>query len=220
MTSQDHEENPNRIIKKARKSKHRRPPLPGGFSTKNSYTSPKRIEARKRQAEALTLRAAGASYASIGKHLNVSPHHACRMVFKAMDQMIPVETAERVRVLELARLDAIQSKLWPDCLGGRMASIHAYLRLCETRHRLMGLYPASGQQVQLNLPDAAVDGIAISFVTPQHKLSPSPVDTSPSPYAGQKPDLSRPALAPPPERRRGPLGWLEEGPAKPGDWMR
>jgi hypothetical protein len=71
----------------------------------------------------------------------------------------------------------------------------------------------------------ASDGIPamqINFVLPSRKEGPPapPIDVTPDPYAGQPADLSKPALPPPPERRRGPLGlWTEEKP-KGTDWMK
>jgi hypothetical protein len=211
------------IVRRKRKTGHTKPPVIGGFSTKNSHTSPKRIAQRKKEAQALQLREHGYSHAQIGEHMKLSPSRVCRMIFSAMDKLIPVESAERVRTLELRRLDAIQSEIWEDVTNGNLGAIHTYLRLSDQRSRLMGLYPKDGVTVKVGAPGNDVDEIAITFVTPAAKLNPfqPPVDvTPPSPYADAKPDLSRPAIAPPPERRRGPLGWLEEGPAKPGDWMK
>jgi hypothetical protein len=100
-----------RIVKRRKKTGHTKPPVIGGFSTKNSWTSPKRIAQRKKEAEALALREQAYSYAQIGAHMGLSPKTACTLVFKAMDRLIPIETAERVRTLELGRLDAIQSEI-------------------------------------------------------------------------------------------------------------
>jgi hypothetical protein len=214
------EDNP--IRKRRPKTGHRKPPVIGGFSTKNSWTSPKRIAQRKKEAEALALREQAYSYAQIAAHMSISAKTACKLVFKAMDRLTPIETAERVRTLELARLNSIQSEIWENVIDGDLAAIHAYLRLSDQRSRLLGLYPKDGAMVQIGVSGNDVDGIAITFVTPQHKLHPSQPDVSPSPYAGQPPDLSRPAIAPPPERRRGPLGWLEEArnPPDSTSWMK
>jgi hypothetical protein len=63
--------------------------------------------------------------------------------------------------------------------------------------------------------------IQVTFVVPGRKPQPL-IDASPNanPYQGQQPDLSRPAAAPPPERRSGPTGFIEERP-KDGStgWM-
>jgi hypothetical protein len=64
--------------------------------------------------------------------------------------------------------------------------------------------------------------IRISSLGPLAKNE--PVDVAPSLYQGQAPDLSRPALPAPPERRRSAMGWVEERPPKGGpgsstDWM-
>jgi DNA-binding NarL/FixJ family response regulator len=56
-----------------KRRKRNRPPLPGGFSTKNSHTSSKRIALRRRQSEALRLREQGYNYEQIGKHMKTNP---------------------------------------------------------------------------------------------------------------------------------------------------
>jgi hypothetical protein len=65
---------------------------------------------------------------------------------------------------------------------------------------------------------ARAKGIEVSFCLPEPQPIAPPVDIIPPAYADAKPDPSRPALPPPPERRRGPLGWLEERPGSGQDW--
>jgi hypothetical protein len=193
---------------RAQRKGHLKPPVIGGFSTKNSHTSPKRIAQRKREAEALQLREQGYSHAQIGEHMDLSPSQVCRMVFAAMDKLIPVETAERVRTLELKRLDAIQSELWEDVTRGNLGAIHAYLRLSDQRSRLMGLYPREGQQVQVGAPgnDAPID-LHVNFVVPSKKLEPV-LDVSP--YQDAQPDYNVPAIEKPPQREVTPTGAIYE----------
>jgi hypothetical protein len=216
----DYEDGP--IVRRKKKTGHTKPPVIGGFSTKNSHTSPKRIAQRRKEALALQLREQGYSHAQIAAHMKLSPSRVCRMIFSAMDKLIPVESAERVRVLEMRRLDAIQSEIWEDVINGNLGAIHAYLRLSDQRSRLMGLYPKDGQQVTVGLPGNNVDEIQITFV-PGPRQRGEVVDVTPpapAPYQNAQPDLSRPAIAPPPERRRGPLGlWTEEKPTGTS-WMK
>ena len=64
---------------------------------------------------ALELRASGASYPQIGKALSVSKSRAWRIVGKALDDLVQhcQDTAERVRHLELYRLDRMRLALDP-----------------------------------------------------------------------------------------------------------
>ena len=90
----------------SKRRKRNRPPLPGGFSTKNSHTSPKRIALRRRQSEALRFREQGYNYEQIAKHMKTNPSTVYRWVMAAMDR-ITAEPARRVLDLELRRLDAL-----------------------------------------------------------------------------------------------------------------
>ena len=73
----------------------------------------------------LELRASGASYSQIGKSLSpsVSKQRAFRIVQKALDGLIQQcnETAERVRQLELYRLDRMRLALDPKKFDPRVA---------------------------------------------------------------------------------------------------
>jgi hypothetical protein len=67
------------------------------------------INSRQQMLLALDLRAAGATFAQIAKSLNpsVSRQRAFRIVRRALDELVEhcTDTAERVRQLELHRLD-------------------------------------------------------------------------------------------------------------------
>jgi hypothetical protein len=60
--------------------------------------------ARRREARALELRLAGATYEQIGRALGTNRSRAYRIVQRALDRLVR-EPAEQVRQLELARLD-------------------------------------------------------------------------------------------------------------------
>src|SRR6516225_10180111 len=192
-----------------------RPPLRGGFSTKNSHTSPKRIALYRRQSEALRLREQGYNYEQIAKRMKTNPSTVYRWVMAAMDR-ITAEPARRVLDLELRRLDALQSAIYANAIEGDLSAQAMYLRIADQRAKLLGLYPKE-PQVNFNLPAGdQPDFLQINFVVPSRKEEPPPVDVTPQ----GPPDYSRPALSPPPERKRRPLGWLEEKPPGKADWMK
>jgi hypothetical protein len=121
-----------------------------------------RVSARLREARAVALRAAGASYRQIGQELGCSENRALRITQRALDRMVR-EPAEQVRQLELARLDM----LWVEAMKvlrrrhivvnqGRVVvhpdtrqpleddipvlkAIDTLLRIQERRARLLGL---------------------------------------------------------------------------------
>src|SRR6516164_4359596 len=105
-----------------KRRKRNRPPLPGGFSTKNSHTSPKRIALRRRQSEALRFREQGYNYEQIAKQMKTNPSTVYRWVMAAMDR-ITAEPARRVLDLELRRLDALQSGIYANATEGDLSAI-------------------------------------------------------------------------------------------------
>ena len=186
-----------------KRRKRNRPPLPGGFSTKNSHTSPKRIVLRRRQSEALRFREQGYNYEQIAKHMGTNPSTVYRWVVAAMDR-ITAEPARRVRELELRRLDQLQTAIYADALQGNLSSQQPYLRIADHRARLLGLYPKE-PQVHLNIGDGEKPETTINvrFVLPparQEEPAP-PTDVTPE----RPPGYSLPALPKPPPRRQGPM---------------
>jgi transposase-like protein len=168
-----------------KRRKRNRPPLPGGFSTKNSHTSPKRIALRRRQSEALRFREQGYNYEQIAKHMKTNPSTVYRWVVAAMNR-ITAEPAKRVLELELRRLDQLQTAIYADALQGDLSSQQMYLRIADQRARLLGLYPKE-PQVHFNINDgkAAPELMRIEFVLPDEP-QPKPVDVTPEP----KPDTA------------------------------
>jgi hypothetical protein len=62
-----------RVVKRRKSTSRRlRPPARGTRNVNNSWTSPKRILARERQAEALQMRKEGQTFAEISKHFSVT----------------------------------------------------------------------------------------------------------------------------------------------------
>ena len=88
---------------------------------------------------ALELRASGASYLQIGKALSVSKPRAFRIVRKALDELVEhcTETAERVRHLELHRLDRYRLAL--DSRKSDPRAVDTLIRISERVARLHGL---------------------------------------------------------------------------------
>src|SRR6516164_2061725 len=194
-----------------KRRKRNRPPLPGGFSTKNSHTSPKRIALRRRQSEALRFREQGYNYEQIARHMKTNPSTVYRWVVAAMNR-ITAEPARRVLALELRRLDDLQSGIYVNALGGDPVSIRLYLDISDRRAKLLGLYPKE-PQVHLNIPVAdQPDRMRIEFVLPD-KPPPASVGVTPAQPTGYAanaaPDYSKPALPAPPERVKTEFGIVE-----------
>jgi DNA-directed RNA polymerase specialized sigma24 family protein len=77
---------------------------------------PAEARSKARQQTALDLRTANHSYSVIGEKMGISKSQAHRLVMDALADLDATvkEAAERLRVLEVIRCDALAAKLWPD----------------------------------------------------------------------------------------------------------
>ena len=112
---------------------------------------PQKVRSRQQMIEALELRAAGASYRQIGKTLGVSGSRAWKIVAKALDELEGKcqETAERVRRLELIRLDRLRLAL--DSMKSDPQVANVLLRISERVAKMHGL--DAPQRIEASGPD-------------------------------------------------------------------
>jgi hypothetical protein len=101
--------------------------------------SGRKVKKHQQMILALDLRASGATFSQIGAALAVSKPRAFRIVRKALDELVEhcTDTAERVRKLELYRLDRIRLALEPKKGDPRAAD--TLIRISERVARLHGL---------------------------------------------------------------------------------
>src|SRR5258708_40233828 len=101
--------------------------------------APRRVKSHQQMIMALELRASGASFRQIGEALSVSKPRAFRIVRKALDELVQhcSETAERVRVLELHRLDRYRLAL--DSRKSDPRTVDTLIRISERVAKLHGL---------------------------------------------------------------------------------
>src|SRR6516165_11659880 len=138
---------------------------------KTSYTSPRVIQQRQRQAAALDFRLQGHAYHRIAKELHCHPSTAHDLVVKGLHNMVPRETAQQVLAMELARLDALLEKYQPLALrgAGDKGAAELCLKISNQRCRLAGLYPDRHGGVNVlfgngSQPNAEDVGIEVKFV--------------------------------------------------------
>jgi hypothetical protein len=108
---------------------------------RESKTSARRVTAHDRHREALELRKAGKSYPVIAETMGYSLAGAYKAVMSALKE-VTREPAEEVLELEVARLDAMIEKLWPEIrAGGKNMTWHIdrVLKIMERRAALLGL---------------------------------------------------------------------------------
>lgn len=95
-----------------------------------------------KQAKALELALAGASYEQIAKACGYQHRSsAMRIVRLAIKKWSPIDSsdAEAVRDVELARLDRLQAAHWSKALKGDHRSTEMILRIMRRRSLLLGL---------------------------------------------------------------------------------
>jgi hypothetical protein len=130
----------------------------------------------QRQADALELRRAGHSYASIARSLSLSKSRAHALVQDAMQyarQQVAVSVDE-LRALEVSRLDAMLQGVWAKARRGEMKAIDRVLKIGERRARLLGLdAPAkvAGTVLQGNPPGPRVIELVAPSVVAEAKVT-------------------------------------------------
>jgi hypothetical protein len=114
-------------------------------------SGPRKVKTQQQMMQALEFRAAGASYRQIGDALGVSKPRAFKIVRKALDELVKhcEDTAERVRKLELHRLDRYRLALDSKKSDPRVAD--TLIRISERVAKLHGLdAPQRIEQTGLN----------------------------------------------------------------------
>jgi len=108
--------------------------------SKESKTSPRRLQAAKKQVKALELRVEGRSFRQIALELKYrGPSGAHKAVDAALERTIR-EPADEVRQLELERLDRLQIMPWKQAtVIGDPKAIASVIKIMERRAKLLGL---------------------------------------------------------------------------------
>ena len=100
-----------------------------------------RENAAERRVKALELRKSGASYRLIGAQLGVSEKTAHQDVRQALASLAELEqsTADEYRAMELMRLDMAALGIAQKLRYGYPAVIGAWVKISESRRKLLGL---------------------------------------------------------------------------------
>ena len=106
-----------------------------------SETSARRASAKERRLAAFELRKKGKSYREIGKELGATAQSAHRHVTKTLKEIAEKtsDEAERVKVIELARLDELLAMAWEKAEAGDRLAIDTALNVMRRRSALLGL---------------------------------------------------------------------------------
>ncbi len=107
----------------------------------DSRSSPRRCQAADRRKQALDLRKAGKNFAEIGAVMGFSEARAHKIVTLELQRLNAerTEAAAEVLQLELQRLDALLSAVWPAAQAGDLAAVGRALDIVARRCRMLGL---------------------------------------------------------------------------------
>lgn len=120
---------------------------PPGRRRGELLSSPRRVAAQVRVADAIALRIGGASFNQIATQCGYKDGKAAwEAVMENVRRMVREPTAELV-TLELARLDGMFLTAYPLARNGSLTAIDRCIKIMERRARLLGL--DTPQQVQL-----------------------------------------------------------------------
>ncbi len=114
-------------------------PVPIPETTRKGQRERGRYAAAERRKQALELRKSGATYQVIADQLGYKTRDSARKAIYSALKDITRESAEDVRTLEIARLDALMLALWPKARQGNETSVDRILRIMERRAKLIGL---------------------------------------------------------------------------------
>jgi hypothetical protein len=98
----------------------------------------KEVETVQKMAEALDYRLQSYSFAEIGEAMGVSTTRAYELVDMALKQTIH-ETADKVRQMELRRLDKMTPKMMEFAVQGDPKAVDSVIKIMDRRAKLLGL---------------------------------------------------------------------------------
>ena len=104
-----------------------------------SPTSSERVLAKTREELALEMRVEGLTYRDIAATLGVSVSTAHEAVKRGLEELsaLSLEKAEELRAVELERLEAQHTALWPRRGDEKVADV--LRKLSESRRKLLGI---------------------------------------------------------------------------------
>src|SRR5207245_4065278 len=115
-----------------------------------SPTSPRRLSAFQKQMQALDLRTGGASWRKIADAVGYVDGSGAHKAVMAALEKIPVEPGNKVRQIELERLDRMMMGLWPKAVNGDEKATGQCLQIMEMRARYLGLFAPQNIKVKFN----------------------------------------------------------------------
>jgi len=100
-----------------------------------------------KEQRAYELRLSGKTFKEIAKELKYADASGAYQAYQRAREVVSLENLGEWRLLELERLNVIQSALWDKAMEGNIPTINALLRVFDLRAKLIGLYSPEKHQV-------------------------------------------------------------------------
>lgn len=116
-----------------------------------------RALAAYRRSKAVELAAGGRTYQHIADHLGYANRGTVHRIVRVALEDRQVQSVERLREVEVRRLDALQSGLWDAAMSGDVEAANVCLRIIQARIKVLGLAEAStGQEPRCQQPQTVI----------------------------------------------------------------
>jgi hypothetical protein len=144
------------------KTRHKDPEkVRAGRAGKNA-ASAEAIALRRKEADALELRTAGATLDAIARQLGYDDHTGVSRAIKRALERITREPAEELREIELQRLDRMLVAIWPQVVKGDVQAIDRALKIGRQRAQITGIFAP----VKIDLNKVVAETAASMGLTP------------------------------------------------------
>lgn len=137
----------------------------GSGAPRGQHSQLKHYSAKERQRQGLELRKAGATYQQIADQLGYKhASSASKAVKKALDSLV-TESADDLRVIEVARLNHMMLAIWDRIQGGDLKAIDRGLRIQQRMSELMGLdAPSKSETVNVQTHVVTIEGDKDAYI--------------------------------------------------------
>ena len=105
-----------------------------------------------KEQRAYELRLSGKTFKEIAKELKYADASGAYQAYQRAREIVSLENLGEWRLLELERLNVIQSALWDKAMEGNIPTINALLRVFDLRAKLIGLYSPEKHQIAYEEP--------------------------------------------------------------------
>ena len=110
-----------------------------------------------KEQRAYELRLSGKTFKEIAKELKYADASGAYQAYQRAREVVSLDNLGEWRLLELERLNVIQSALWNKAMEGNIPTINALLRVFDLRAKLIGLYSPEKHEIEYHEPNYNLD---------------------------------------------------------------